>query len=438
MPISKCFFVLAAMGLAAIWSVKASADAFEKLEIKKLAAVHQSIEALKLEWRAVPRLGPYQEHRANLHVHSRWSHDSRGTLEEIVAAAKKVGTSVLLFNEHPAEHYDFYKEGHRGTVEGVLLIPGAESNGFLSYPTMSLQGLKTGTPQEFSDLVLSRGGLMFVSHLEERMDWNIQGITGVEIYNTHADFKDEKQLIESLRKPLWIVRAAEMIRKYPQESYSALQDYPSDYLKRWDELCAVAPHTGVSANDAHQNVGMIARWVEGDKLRVEDPLGKVLTELPLATIPSSILSRESKKEGDELFRLLFDHYENSLKHVGTHLLLKEFTEQGVRQSLVEGRAFVSFDWMADSTGFDFAAVFGNDRFEMGSQFSLRNELNLHAVAPLPVKWRLLQGGQVVKESSGRTFEMKVDQPGNYRVEAWLEIAGEPMLWILSNPLYITP
>ena len=25
------------------------------------------------------------------------------------ADAKKVGTSVLMFNEHPADHYDFFK-----------------------------------------------------------------------------------------------------------------------------------------------------------------------------------------------------------------------------------------------------------------------------------------------------------------------------------------
>ena len=111
----------------------------------------------------------------------------------------------------------------------------------------------------------------------------------------------------------------------------------------------------LSANDAHKNVGMIARWAEGDRARVEDPLGKLLMELPMATIPPSILSREGKTEGDELFRLVFDPYECSLRHVGTHLLVSDFSERGVRKSLEEGRAFVAFDWLADATGFDFAA-----------------------------------------------------------------------------------
>ena len=420
----------------AIFPSDARSDALDKLQLKKLEAVHRAVESLRAEWKALPRVGPYQEHRANIHVHSHWSHDSRGTIDEIVAAAKATGTSVLMFNEHPAEHYDFFKEGHQGIKDGVLLIPGAESQGFLAFPTMSLSGLKTGTPQEFSDLVRSRGGLTFVSHLEERMDWKIQGVTGVEVYNTHADFKDEKKMIEAMRSPLWILQAADMIRKYPQESYSALQDYPSDYLKRWDELCETAPHTGVSANDAHQNVGMIARWVEGDKARVEDPLGKVLVELPLITLPSSIVKRDGKKLGDELFRLIFDPYENSLRHVGTHLLLTELTEKAVRESLEAGRAFVAFDWLADATGFDFVANNGQQRHEMGSQFAFSRNLVLHAQAPLAVHWRLMNNGKVVDESTGRALSFMVKEAGNYRVEAWLDIADERMLWIISNPLYI--
>ena len=155
------------------------ADALAKLKPEKLEEVHRTVQALRSEWQALPRGGPYREYRANLHVHSGLSHDSRGTVEEIVAAAKASGTRVLLFTEHPADHYDFYKDGHRGIKDGVLLIPGAETKGFLAFPTRSLQGVATGSPQEFSDLVRSRGGLTFLSHLEERMDWNIQGLTGV-------------------------------------------------------------------------------------------------------------------------------------------------------------------------------------------------------------------------------------------------------------------
>jgi hypothetical protein len=423
--------------VALLPAARSRADALARLQPDKLEAVHRAIQALRSERHALARPGPYREYRANLHVHSALSHDSRGTLDEIVRAARAVGTRVLMFTEHPSERYDYYTDGHRGTRDGVLLIPGAETNGFLAFPTRSLRGLETRSPQEFADLVRRQGGLVFLCHLEERMDWEIHGLTGTEIYNAHADFKDEKRLIAAMRNPLWIFGAADLFRKYPQEAFSALQDYPADYLRRWDQLCAKAPHTGVAANDAHQNVGLTARLVAGNKVRLEDALGERLFELDAALVPA-LRPGKDQKAGDVLFRLTLDPYEVSLRHVGTHLLLTELSEKAVWEALEAGRAFVAFDWLADASGFDFAAVSGPRRWEMGSRLTFRPGLRFRGQAPLPVRWKLLRDGKVVAESSGRALDLAVAGPGIYRVEAWLRVAGENMIWVLSNPLYIRP
>jgi hypothetical protein len=407
-----------------------------RLKLDKLEAVHKAIADLKSQRIEIPRNGSYRDFRANLHVHSGLSHDSRGTIEDIVTAAKAAGTTVLLFTEHPSDKNDFFTEGHQGMKEGVLLIPGAETDGFLVFPTHSLRGLTKGKPQEFSDLVRSRGGLMFLSHLEERMDWDIHGLTGTEIYNTHADLKDEKNLMKAMRNPLFLVRMGELAAKYPQETFSALQDYPADYLKRWDELCAKTPHTGVAANDSHQNVGLVIRLIEDNKARVEDPLGEKLAELSIASVAKLQEASKGKKPGDVLYRLVLDPYEKSLRHVGTHLLMTEQTKPAVWDALQSGRAFVAFDWLADSTGFDYAAVSASERHEMGSRVPFAKDLTLRGRSPLPVKWRLVRNGKVISESTGRSIDHPVTEPGNYRVEAWLNIAGEEMIWVLSNPVYI--
>jgi hypothetical protein len=414
------------------------ADALARLKPDKLEAVHQAVLALRSEWRKLDRPGPYHDYRANLHVHSGLSHDSRGTIADIVAAARKAGTRVLLFTEHPADHYDFHAQGHRGMRDGVLLIPGAETGGFLAFPTHSLRGLATGSPQEFADLVRRRDGLVFLCHLEERMDWDIRGLTGNEIYNTHADFKDEKNLIAALRNPLWAFQMAGLFRKYPQEAFSALLDYPADYLRRWDQLCEKAPHTGVAGNDSHQNVGLAIRLLDNERVRLEDALGKKLFELDGGGIAALRPLREGKKSGDLLFRMVLDPYENSLRHVGTHLLLTELSEKGVWEALKAGRAYVAFDWLADAAGFDFAAQAGPRRFEMGSQVRLEKGLSLRGQAPLAGRWKLVRNGTMVAETTGREFNFAVAEPGNYRVEVWLSIAGEEQIWILSNPLYLRP
>ena len=206
------------------------ADALDNLKAERLEAVRQSVVAFRAQRTEVARTGPFQEHRANLHVHSHWSHDSVGTVEEIVAAARAAGTSVLMFSEHPADHYDFYVDGNQG--------------------------------------------------------------------------------------------------------------------------------------------------------------------------------------------------------------LKGLSEHSVRECLDAGRAFVAFDWIADSTGFDFAANVETVRHEMGSQVTLSPKLALKAVSPLPVHWRLIRNGEVVLETDGSTLNSAVTDAGVYRCEAWLDVAGVRMIWILSNPIYV--
>src|SRR6185295_3872378 len=90
------------------------ADALERIGLEKLRATHERIEALKKERREVALSSGYDDVRALLHVHSAFSHDSRGTIEEILAAAKPTGVRVIMFSEHPASHYDYIKDGHQG------------------------------------------------------------------------------------------------------------------------------------------------------------------------------------------------------------------------------------------------------------------------------------------------------------------------------------
>ena len=145
---------------------------------------------------------------------------------------------------------------------------------------------------------------------------------------------------------------------------------------------------------------------------------------------------KDKKVGDVLFQIRLDRYENSLRHVGTHLLMTELSQKAVWEALQAGRAFVAFDWLADAAGFDLAALLSGRRHEMGEVFNYEKGLTLHGQSPLPGKWKLLRDGKIISESSGRSLDIPIVEPGNYRVEVWLEVAGEEMIWILSNPLYV--
>jgi len=429
-------------------------DAVDRLTRKNLQSVRQSIEKYAAERQAIEMPRPLRDVRANLHVHSELSHDSRGKIEEIVAAAKRAGTEVLLFTEHPSKEKDFYLEGHRGLRDGVLMIPGAEMKGMLVYPTMSLRPFESADAQETTRIVRNRGGHAFLSHLEERMDWQIQGLTGVEIYNTHADFKKQKRMIDSMKNPLWLIKTADLIDKYPQEAFSALQTYPSDYLARWDQLCWVAPHTGVAANDAHQNVGVRVVLGLDNKVIVMDALGEELLKLERLLVAPVLKIPEGAQPGDVLLKLQLDPYEFSLRHAGTHLLVSDLTQEAVWEALEEGRTYVAFDWLADARGFDLTLIEGSRRHPIGSKLEwdaisrVSDMPRLVGQSPLQATWKVIrtgedgQGGlavgQLVHEIKDLKLDFNLKESGNYRVELWLELLGQPHCWILSSPIYIKP
>jgi hypothetical protein len=411
-------------------------DAIERLRSEKLQAVHERIESLKMHRRRVRLTSGYDDVRALLHVHSAFSHDSRGTIEEIVAAAHEAGVRVIMFNEHPASHYDYFVDGHRGLNDGVLLIPGAETGGFLAFPRQSISNQKTDTPQAFSDLVRSTGGQIFLCHLEERMDWNIADITGTEIYNTHADFKEETSFLAALRSPLTMFGLMSAVKQYPQEVFGALLDYPADYLRRYDQLCQKHRHTGVAGNDSHHNQAYRAKIRDDGNVLVEDALDTKIALLDPNQLAPVKLLIAGKKPGDLILDLDLDPYARSFRHVSTHLFLKEVNEAEVRLALGTGRAYVAFDWIADPTGFVYRADRDAENWPIGSELSFVESLHLRAEAPLEGHFKLVRDGDVVLEQSGPAIDFEVDKPGVYRVEVWLNLAGEDRPWILSNPIYV--
>ena len=101
-----------------------------------------------------------------------------------------------------------------------------------------------------------------------------------------------------------------------------------------------------------------------------------------------------------------------------------------------GRAFVAFDWIADSRGFDVHADDATGRHEMGAHPRLADAPRVRGRAPLPGRWKVFNKGSVVHESDGDTLDYAVEATGNHRVELWLDVAGRPLPWVLSNPIYV--
>ena len=417
----------------------------ERLAPARLAAVAEARRQWNRQRSPVTLRHGLTDHRAILHAHAEDSAHTGGTRPELLAAAKRTGVSVILLTDHVRPPRDFITDSWRGLRDGVLFVPGAETEGFLAYPTRSIlthyQPRSWSSRESFIDLVRAAGGNIFLSHVEEKGDWPTHQLDGLEIYNNHTDMLDERAFLFWLRSaltdPARVQMLAELLRDYPLEVFGALQDYLPALITKWDRDLLSHPLTGIAANDCHHNQVYDLVAVADDALELRiigDPPRRITTAQSPQIAPLLV----NRSPGDIIARLDLDPYESSLQFVTTHLLLPTLTEAAVREALTRGRAYVAHDWLCDPTGFAFLAETAPKKRVglMGDRVPLQPGLTLRLEAPVESIVRLYRNGTLVVEEKARTATWPVTQPGVYRAELWLTLDGEERPWIYANPIRV--
>jgi hypothetical protein len=416
-----------------------------RLQLTRLKAVHDDVQKLHAQRRTIPPLDGLTDFRCIMHSHGEDSTHTGGTLPEMLSEAKKVGVQCILLSDHYRPPRDFIDGRWRGMKDGVLFIPGSEIRGFLIHPMKSiLNRMELKTP-EFIETVRADEGMIFLSHIEERRDHSLDGLTGLEIYNRHYDAKrDMGSLIAvamMLTDPRQLEQLHEAIRLYPDELFAFQCDYPSVYLEKWDEGTRTLRLTGVAANDCHHNQIMIVKMLDestallGTNVDQDKDMRKISTSLR----PGLKELIKGKKPGDILARADVDPYSVSFRNSATHILAPKLDEASIRSALKSGHAYVSHDWMCDATGFQFTVhtTDGKQVGIMGEQVKPADGLKLRAKLPVAGYIRLIHHGkEVAKAENVADFEYAVKEPGTYRLEAWLKLDGEYRPWIYSNPVYV--
>jgi hypothetical protein len=287
--------------------------------------------------------------------------------------------------------------------------------------------------------------MIFLSHIEERKDHAVDGLTGLEIYNRHWDAKQDRvsllALAMMLTDPKQLADLEKALKLYPDEVLAFQCDYPSLYLDKWDEGTKRKRLTGVAANDCHHNQVFLVKMVDADTvlLGTNVDADDKMRKLTAALRPGIREMTRGRKPGDVLARLDFDPYYRSFRNSSTHVLAPKLDEAAIRTALKAGHAYVAHDWMGDATGlrFDATDAAGARAALMGDEVKRADGLKLTATLPLPAYLRLLRGGREVAKSEGKAeFEFAVQEPGVYRLEAWLQLDGEWRPWIFTNPIYV--
>jgi hypothetical protein len=287
--------------------------------------------------------------------------------------------------------------------------------------------------------------MIFLSHIEERRNHPVDGLTGLEIYNRHWDAKQDRLSLLVLAAMLTdlkeLANLKEAVRLYPDELFAFQCEYPKLYLDKWDESTKRQRLTGIAANDCHHNQIFIVKMVDEDTVLLGTNVDedKKMQKITAAFRPSIKEMTKGRKPGDILVKLDADPYYRSFRNSSTHVLAPNLDEGAIRTALKAGHAFVAHDWMCDATGFRFEAIDagGKRAALMGDAVKLTDGLKLTAKLPLPAYVRLLRHGvEVAKSEDKAEFEFALAQPGVYRLEAWLRLDGELRPWIFANPIYV--
>ncbi|HHO50655.1 MAG TPA: hypothetical protein ENK18_07210 [Deltaproteobacteria bacterium] len=406
--------------------------------------------------------------RSVIHLHSPWSHDAcdgspliegvpdPDCLADLRAGLCGSGIDVAFLTDHPSHAAEQSFEDLFHHQPGDTWIPGPGGDPIASQivcddgrPVSILPGIEdelmpvglarhvASTAEDNDrlynsddagaiDALMSAGATVLVAHtegrdLEQLLEQQVTGLTGIEIFNLHASFDPGIRADDLGIDPLgW----TEHIGAFTSPDAAGVPDLfalgviepqqPS--LDRWDAMLAVAPTVGVAGADAHQNV-----------LNLE------------------------LRDGER-----GDSYRRILSWFSNWLLVSDDSVEAAQQALAAGRLFVVFEILGTPEGLDVfldtpAAVVevGGDAPEGGDLVVSCPTLDPRSPqgpqAP-ELQVTVLRDGLVWREGCGIH---PTDGPGAYRIEVsivphhlrpFLGEDPEPLVrsypWIYSNAIRI--
>ena len=370
--------------------------------------------------------------RGVLHVHSYWSHDSKGTLNDIIPAAKNAGIDFVFLTDHPHGNIDTLPRGYKGYYDGVLIEPGSEKQGFDAWPLDSVIIDWSISKDTVVKNIVSKGGIIFYAHPEEPHNWSNPWYQGMEIYNFHVDTKDEP-LIPSILN--FVVNG----NKYRTWAMREMFNEQTSILARWDSLNRRRKIVGFSAVDTHENQNIRARYLKNGQIQWVGPNAKTIGTMEVKWWNKWLF--EKPDANGWVFKWMIDTYKEGFNYVTNYVLADTLTVSSLADNLKKGHLYTAFKSLGDAKGFMFYATNQNDSLIgiFGDSIKTDQAKALRVVSPIPGQFRLIHDGKTVDISSKADYQYSWSKPmekGAYRVEMHLEMQGRYVPWIYSNPIYV--
>jgi len=371
-------------------------------------------------------------YRGVLHAHSYLSHDSKGTLNDLVSAAKSDGIDFIFLTDHPHDNIDTIPKGFKGNYEGVLIEPGSEKQGFDTWPLDSTIIDWRIDKDTVARNIVSKGGIIFYAHTEEPHNWANPDYQGMEIYNFHTDTKDESL-------PPVIINFIVNGNTYRPWALREMFDEQTTILAHWDSLNLKRKIVGFSAVDTHENQNFRAKYLKDSRIQWIGPNAKVIDTMEVKFWNKWLF--HAPDENGYIFKWMIDTYKEGFNYITNYVLADTLSVPALVENLKKGHLYTAFKSLGDAKGFQYYSLSLKDSINgiMGDSIKNDQVKSLNAVSPLPGQFRLIHDGKTVHVSAGETYQYAWTEPlekGAYRIEMHIQLNGKLVPWLYSNPIYI--
>jgi len=349
--------------------------------------------------------GPPFRVRGAPHVHTAFSADATGTVDDVARAARADRLQFVVITDHNSQAA-LPAAGYR---EGVLVVCGLEKSTDAGHAlvlgTGALPFGLDGDPLEVARDAARFGGFVVAAHPaspDRDLRWTApwDGIDALEVLNFGAAGS-------------WPHGAAAvpLVGRYALDPTAALLRgfaFSREALDRWDRLLVARDVAGLLGTDAHGG------------LRA----GHVTVPFPdhrrIFALASQYLLLAEPLSGDA-----------------------DRDTRRVLDALRQGRSYLAMDALGDASAFSFEATSPAGRAGPGEDLPQSGPARLTADAGGVEGARLVlrRDGGVVAE--GPRIDYVANLSGVYRVEGFLDGAPsgrgpDPLPWIVSNPVYLFP
>jgi len=124
------------------------------------------------------------------------------------------------------------------------------------------------------------------------------------------------------------------------------------------------------------------------------------------------------------------------RYVVTHVFASELTEEAVLDAFEDGRMYIGFDMIADSTDFMFLAKNESQIAVMGESLVFTPDTWLAVSSPHRCRITVMKDGEQAYQTIGVLMDWQPQASGKYRIEAELDILGEWTPWVYTNPIEV--